>query len=180
MVRSHKRGKDPATARAVMETSLGPIFLFFSDKGLVGLSFAGENDLKQGVSPGRTPATQAPTEGVLKTWHDQVAQAFKDYFAGNPINLESLPLDLQGSHFLLKVWRELQRIPHGATISYKDLASRIGNPKAARAVGQAVGANPIPILIPCHRVINASGALGGYSSGLDRKRWLLRHEGVNF
>ncbi|MBI4796109.1 MAG: MGMT family protein, partial [Deltaproteobacteria bacterium] len=57
---------------------------------------------------------------------------------------------------------------------------RIGNPKAARAVGQAVGANPIPILIPCHRVINASGALGGYSSGLDRKRWLLRHEGVNF
>jgi O-6-methylguanine DNA methyltransferase len=176
MVRSRKRRQDPASAQTVMETSLGPIFLFFSDKGLVGLSFAGENDLKQGVSPGRTPATPAPTESVLKTWQQQVAQALKDYFAGKPVNIESLPLDLQGSPFLLKVWQEMKKIPHGATLSYKDLATRIGNPKAARAVGQAVGANPIPILIPCHRVINADGSLGGFSSGLDRKEWLLRHE----
>jgi methylated-DNA-[protein]-cysteine S-methyltransferase len=77
-----------------------------------------------------------------------------------------------------RVWQELQRIPRGQAISYKELAQRIGNPKASRAVGGANGSNPIPLIIPCHRVINADGSLGGYSSGLDRKRWLLRHEGA--
>jgi len=101
-----------------------------------------------------------------------------DYFAGKPASFEALPLDLQGSPFQLRVWQELQKIPRGETVSYQELAKHIGRPRAARAVGQACGANPIPILIPCHRVIAANGSLGGYSSGLERKRWLLKHEGA--
>ena len=72
----------------------------------------------------------------------------------------------------------MQRIPRGRTISYKELAQRAGSPKAFRAAGQANGRNPIPIIVPCHRVIAADGTLGGYASGLDRKRWLLKHEGA--
>ena len=176
MFLSHKRRKDRVTARSVIETPLGPILLFFSDKGLVGLAFGGEEDLEQETFQIRTAATPALPEGVLKTWHNLVARALEDFFAGRPVNLDALPLDLQGSPFLLKVWRELQKIPHGQTISYKELATRVGSPKGFRAVGQANARNPIPLLIPCHRVIAADGSLGGYSSGLDRKRWLLRHE----
>ena len=76
------------------------------------------------------------------------------------------------------MWQELRRIPWGQTISYGELARRAGNPKAYRAVGQANAVNPIPLIVPCHRVIAADGSLGGYSSGLDRKRWLLEHEGA--
>ena len=97
----------------------------------------------------------------------------EDYFAGKPVNFEALPLDPQGSPFHLRVWQELRRVPSGATVSYQELARRLGNPKAARAVGQACGANPIPLIVPCHRVIAADGSLGGYSSGLPRKRWFL-------
>jgi methylated-DNA-[protein]-cysteine S-methyltransferase len=99
------------------------------------------------------------------------------YFAGSA-DFHTLTLDLHGTPFQLRVWQELRRIPWGATISYRELARRVGRPQAFRAVGQANGANPIPIIIPCHRVIAANGSLGGYSSGLERKRWLLKHEGV--
>jgi O-6-methylguanine DNA methyltransferase len=161
-----------------METPLGLVLLFFSGKGLQRLAFVGERDFKEGVVMGSNQETRSLPEGLLQKWHDRVAQALEDYFTGKPAHFESLDLNLQGTPFQLRVWQELRRIPHGATISYKDLASRVGRPKTARAVGQAVGANPIPILIPCHRVIAADGTLGGYSSGLDRKRWLLRHEGA--
>ena len=126
-----------------------------------------------------TQETQSLPEGIPQKWHDQMAQALVDYFAGKPVDFESLPLDLQGSPFHLRVWQELRKIPPGETVSYQELARRLGNPKAARAVGQACGANPIPLIVPCHRVIASSGALGGFSSGLSRKRWLLEHEQVN-
>ena len=100
------------------------------------------------------------------------------YFAGVPTDFAALTLDPRGTPFQLRVWQELRRIPWGQTISYGELARRVGNPKASRAVGQANAVNPIPLIIPCHRVIAADGSLGGYSSGLDRKRWLLRHEGA--
>ncbi len=76
------------------------------------------------------------------------------------------------------IWNELERIPYGVTRSYGDIASRIGNPKASRAVGLANGRNPISIIVPCHRVIGADGSLTGYGGGIERKRWLLRHEGA--
>ena len=173
-----KRRKASATAQAVLETPVGPAFLFFSANGLQKLAFAEERDFKEGVAIGGTSETQALPSGLLRQWHHQVAQALEDYFSGKPVAANDLPLDIQGTPFQLRVWRELQKIPPGETISYQELAHRAGAPKAARAVGQACGANPIPILVPCHRVVAANGSLGGYSSGLERKRWLLRHEGV--
>lgn len=97
------------------------------------------------------------------------------YFAGQVREFD-VPLSPQGTAFQLRVWAELQRIPYGTTISYGELARRIGDPNASRAVGLANGKNPVSILIPCHRVIGASGKLVGYGGGLDRKAHLLRLE----
>jgi O-6-methylguanine DNA methyltransferase len=170
------RRKESVPAQAIMETPLGPALLYFSARGLQQLAFVRERDLKEGVAMGATPETQALPEGVLQQWHERVAQALEDFFSGKPVAVNALPLDLGGTPFQRLVWQELQKIPWGETVSYQELANRLGHPKAARAVGQACGANSVPILIPCHRVIAADGSLGGYSSGLERKRWLLKHE----
>jgi O-6-methylguanine DNA methyltransferase len=109
----------------------------------------------------------------------QLAGELASYFAGVPDPFKTA-LDLRAATpFQRKVWAALRKIPFGRTVSYAELARRVGSPRAARAVGQAVGANPIPILIPCHRVIRSSGDLGGFSAGLPIKRWLLRHEKVS-
>jgi methylated-DNA-[protein]-cysteine S-methyltransferase len=126
-----------------------------------------------------SPTTDSPAGATLKKWRHQVTRALEDYFAGRPVDFQNLPLDLKGSPFHLRVWQELRKIPPGETISYQEMARRLGNPKAARAVGQTCGKNPIPLIVPCHRVIAANGALGGYSSGLERKKWLLAHEQAN-
>ncbi|MGH7751406.1 MAG: methylated-DNA--[protein]-cysteine S-methyltransferase [Gemmatimonadales bacterium] len=89
-----------------------------------------------------------------------------------------LPLEPQGSDFEKRVWELLRTIPSGATTTYGDLARRLGDPQLARAVGAANGKNPIPIIVPCHRVLGAGGTLTGFGGGLDRKRWLLEHEGA--
>jgi len=98
-----------------------------------------------------------------------------EYFSGDRVEFD-LPLAAEGTDFQRKVWRELCRIPYGETISYGDLARRIGQPGAARAVGLANGSNPLPIVVPCHRVIGADGSLTGFGGGIERKRWLLAHE----
>jgi methylated-DNA-[protein]-cysteine S-methyltransferase len=97
------------------------------------------------------------------------------YFAGDLREFD-LPLAAPGTDFQRRVWRELMQIPFGRSISYGELARRIGKPAASRAVGRANGQNPISIIVPCHRVIGADGTLTGYGAGLDRKRWLLDHE----
>ena len=99
----------------------------------------------------------------------------REYFTGNRTTFD-LPLDLEGTPFQQKVWRELGSIPFGTTISYGEQARRIGRPQAARAVGAANGRNPVPVVLPCHRVIGSGGALTGFGGGLDTKRTLLRHE----
>jgi methylated-DNA-[protein]-cysteine S-methyltransferase len=99
------------------------------------------------------------------------------YFAG-ALERFDLPLSPDGTRFQRRVWDELQRILVGETISYGELADRIGDPRAVRAVGLANGRNPLSIVIPCHRVIGADGSLVGYGGGLERKRWLLEHEAV--
>ncbi len=91
---------------------------------------------------------------------------------------ETLPLDLHGTPFQMEVWKEMLRIPAGSTRSYGDVARNIGRPKAFRAVAQACGANPVPVVVPCHRVIASGGKLGGYTGGIDRKIVLLANEGV--
>lgn len=98
------------------------------------------------------------------------------YFAGELTDFE-LPIELRGTEFQRRVWASLQEIPYGETISYGELARWVGKPKASRAVGLANGRNPIAIVVPCHRVIGADGSLTGYGGGLERKVWLLEHEG---
>jgi len=105
------------------------------------------------------------------------ARQLHEYFAGTRREFD-LPLRLQGTVFQRRVWQELTEIPYGTTWSYGQLAKRLGNPNASRAVGLANGQNPISILVPCHRVIGADGSLTGYGGGLERKQWLLTHEGV--
>jgi methylated-DNA-[protein]-cysteine S-methyltransferase len=101
-----------------------------------------------------------------------------EYFAGCRRTFD-LPLRLQGTEFQQRVWKMLKEIPYGVTWSYGELAKRIHNPNASRAVGLANGRNPISILVPCHRVIGADGSLTGYGGGLARKQWLLAHEGLH-
>jgi len=100
------------------------------------------------------------------------------YFAGELTAIDELPVKTEGTAFQQEVWRELRRIPCGTTISYGQLAKRIGRPSAVRAVGSANGSNPIGVVVPCHRVIGSDGTLTGYGGGLERKLWLLRHEGA--
>jgi methylated-DNA-[protein]-cysteine S-methyltransferase len=122
------------------------------------------------------------------TFHDQARETWftpwclkdcmtqiKEYFDGSRDRF-TVRLDLIGTPFQMKVWEELQKIPYGKTISYHDLAARVGEPGAMRAVGQADAKNPVPIIIPCHRVISLDGKLTGYAGGLWRKKWLLEHE----
>jgi methylated-DNA-[protein]-cysteine S-methyltransferase len=98
------------------------------------------------------------------------------YFRGDLGAIDGLPVTLAGTDFQRRVWTALRRIPCGETWSYGQLAARIGNPRAVRAVGLANGANPVGIVVPCHRVIGADGSLTGYGGGMPRKRWLLEHE----
>jgi O-6-methylguanine DNA methyltransferase len=107
-----------------------------------------------------------------------VSNAIDDYFAGNFSALDAVPIDLTGlSQFRRDVIQSLRLIPPGEVMTYGELATKLGV-NSARAVGQAVGSNPIPIISPCHRVVAADGTLGGYSGGIDNKRWLLSHEGI--
>jgi O-6-methylguanine DNA methyltransferase len=99
------------------------------------------------------------------------------YFAGEPVQF-SCPLDLRGTPFQVSVWKELFRIPYGQTRTYAEIASAIGAPRAVRAVGAANGANPVAVIVPCHRVIGSNGTLTGYGGGLGMKEWLLTLEGV--
>jgi methylated-DNA-[protein]-cysteine S-methyltransferase len=109
-----------------------------------------------------------------------VHAAFQRYFAGERQALEGLAWRASGTAFQLQVWETLCTIPAGETLSYAGLAARIGRPSAVRAVGLANGANPISLVVPCHRVIGTNGSLTGYGGGLPRKKWLLGHEGASF
>ncbi|WP_233994159.1 bifunctional DNA-binding transcriptional regulator/O6-methylguanine-DNA methyltransferase Ada [Porphyrobacter sp. AAP60] len=159
---------------AVLETSLGPMLVAATDKGVCCLAFGeGEAELRA-----RFPRAELVAAG----------EDFRDLFAAvlaaveqpgaNISGSAAIPLDVKGTAFQQRVWEELRRIPHGETRSYGELAAALGNPKASRAVGGANGANNVAVLIPCHRVIASEGTLGGYAYGLDIKAELLRREGV--
>ena len=106
----------------------------------------------------------------------EAVRQIAEYFQGTREDFE-LPLELTGTRFQRQVWTELTVIPFGQTVSYGDLARTIGKPSAVRAVGAANGQNPVSIIVPCHRVIGSDGGLTGYGGGLERKEWLLKHEG---
>ena len=128
----------------------------------------------------------APTPRDLHQWVEdasvfplpQAVSQLREYFAGTRREFD-LPLRMQGTEFQRRVWRSLAEIRYGETWSYGQLARRIDNPNASRAVGLANGNNPIAIVVPCHRVIGADGSLTGFGGGIERKRWLLAHEGLH-
>lgn len=148
---------------------LGPMVVAATDKGLAGLWFEGQRHM-----PDSSGWPHAPAHPVLV----QAVAQLADYFAGRRNRFE-LPLDLQGgTAFQQAVWAALLNIPSGATTSYGDLSGRIGKPAAVRAVGAAVGRNPLSIVVPCHRVLGKDGSLTGYAGGLERKSALLQLEGA--
>jgi methylated-DNA-[protein]-cysteine S-methyltransferase len=124
-----------------------------------------------GVDGSETWRPDRRTDGVLA----EAARQLAEYFAGDRRTFD-LPLAPRGTEFQLRVWRALRDIPFGETTSYGDLALRLGDPRATRAVGAANGRNPISIIVPCHRVIGADRSLTGFGGGIGRKRWLLEHE----
>lgn len=160
---------DPAMVRAHYASPLGAMVLAATHRGLAGAWFEGQRHL-----PDSSPWPLQPGHPVLQL---AIAQ-FDGYFAGEPAAF-ALPLDLQGgTAFQQAVWQALLAIPRGATLSYREVGQRIGQPAAVRAVGAAVGRNPLSVIVPCHRVLGADGSLTGYAGGLARKTALLRLEGV--
>lgn len=143
----------------IIETPIGPLHAVADDAGrLLALGF------------------REPLQDVSAPLPQRVVEQITEYFSGKrqAFDLELAP---RGTPFQLAVWNALLGIPYGDTISYAELARRIGKPAAVRAVGAANGANPIPVIIPCHRVIGSNGTLTGYGGGIERKQWLLAHEG---
>lgn len=126
----------------------------------------------------KTPSTNGWAEDATVEPLAATIRQLSEYFAGSRREFD-IPLSLRGTVFQTRVWRMLGEIRYGETWSYGDLAKRLDNPGASRAVGLANGRNPISIVVPCHRVIGADGSLTGYGGGLDRKRWLLAHEGLH-
>ena len=121
-----------------------------------------------------------PIEYIRGTAPAATRRALQRYFAGKLQAIDEIPVQTGGTLFQSNVWRALRKIPAGRTLSYGRMADRLKCPLAVRAVGFANGSNPISIVIPCHRLIGADGSLTGYGGGLERKRWLLEHEGVRF
>lgn len=153
----------------VLESPVGTLHVYARDGVLALISF--------GAADALVERRFGTTKQVRSANPGGAADALRRYFAGDIRCLDALPADPGGTEFQAHVWRELRKVPPGSTISYRELAARIGKPSAVRAVGAANGANPIPIVIPCHRVIGARGTLVGYGGGVPNKDWLLRHEG---
>ncbi len=154
-----------------VESPLGPITLFADDAALVAVYLPNHKEDHKGFHPEDAAPVSAGAHSIL----DSAAVQLQAYFAGERMHFE-LPLSLDGTGFQESVWRALEKIPYGQTCSYGQLADRIGRPGSARAVGAANGRNPISIILPCHRVVGASGSLTGYAAGTDAKAWLLAHE----
>lgn len=154
-----------------MRSPVGVLYLVSRGAALCGLAFE-DRWQRERAALGRRFGGVTLESGKAPA----IRQALDEYFAGNIGGIERIAVDPGGTAFQERVWTELRRIPAGSTRTYADIASAIGQPTATRAVGMANGRNPVAIVIPCHRVIGASGKLRGYGGGVDRKRWLLEHE----
>jgi methylated-DNA-[protein]-cysteine S-methyltransferase len=160
---------DPSIVQARCDSPLGPMIVAATDRGLAGVWFA-----RQKHQPDCERWPHAPQHPVLR----QALAQLREYFAGERSTFD-LPLDLQGgTPFQQSVWRALLAIPPGTTVTYRHVGEQAGRPGAMRAVGAAVGRNPLSIVVPCHRVVGSDGSLTGYAGGLERKRALLQLEGV--
>ncbi|HYD61412.1 MAG TPA: methylated-DNA--[protein]-cysteine S-methyltransferase [Noviherbaspirillum sp.] len=146
---------------------LGTLLLAATEKGLCGLYFE-EHKYFSGPQGWRKDVSHPHLQTAVRQ--------LDEYFAGTRVEFD-VPLDLDGTTFQQSVWAALLSLPYGETTSYQEIARRIANPKAIRAAGTAIGRNPVSIIVPCHRVLGTSGGLSGYAGGLERKRYLLAHEG---
>lgn len=152
----------------VIDSPVGPLTIRASESGIAQISFAnGQSKIERPTNVDRSSELE----------HLAVRQ-LKEYFAGKRRTFD-LPLDFGAPRpFSKAVWQRIASIPYGKTISYGEIAANVGKRAASRAVGQATGANPIAIVVPCHRVVGSDGSLTGFGGGVERKRWLLRHEGL--
>jgi O-6-methylguanine DNA methyltransferase len=154
---------------------VGELTVVTDERGAVRL-------LGAGADPGEVRTAMARRYPGVPLGDDDaptdIAAALARYFDGDLAALDGIPTAAAGTPFQRAVWAALREIPAGTTASYRDIAVRLGSPGAVRAVGMANGANPVAIVVPCHRVIGADGSLTGYAGGMARKRWLLAHEGV--
>jgi methylated-DNA-[protein]-cysteine S-methyltransferase len=160
-------------------TSDGIFCAHYSEKGLAKLHFPNAKNLDAAKKNGKPAAHKIKISVKIRGWHRMTETALKKILAGSEPK-KFPPLDLSGTDFQKSVWREMQKISLGKTKSYGEIALIIGKPKAVRALGNACGKNPIPVLVPCHRVLAANKKLGGFSGGLDWKRKLLANEGLKF
>ena len=163
-------------ASTTVDTPLGPLTLMASPQGLRSVGWAGEavgvvSDRGSPLSGSEAVADRSSAAEILRT----AATQLEEYFRGLRKSFD-LPLDPPGTPFQRSAWEVLRTIPFGQTMTYGEQARRLGGANKARAVGAANGRNPLPIIIPCHRVIGADGSLTGFSAGVERKAWLLRHE----
>jgi len=162
-----------ATTFARFPSPVGELILTASETALKGVFFPVRRNRSAPEAGWVEDDGRGPAGALLAA----VRRQLTEYFEGTRTTFD-LPLDGTGSTFERRVWDLLRTIPYGATTSYGALARRLGDPRATRAVGAANGKNPIPIIVPCHRVLGARGELTGFGGGLDRKRWLLEHEGA--
>lgn len=153
------------TTMTEIETPIGPMTIVERAGCVIGLTTSEHSSPVPDAD--RLPASDSSAAAMLA-----------DYFAGEIDALDRIPVETAGTAFQEAVWRRLRAIPAGTTITYAELARRVGRPKGFRAVGRANGTNPVWIAVPCHRVIASDGSLQGYGGGLDAKAWLLRHEGI--
>ena len=156
-------------------TPIGKLLVVASSKGICRICFPSESadDRAAWFHRHFSMSPQQGVEGLLAEVTEQLIR----YFEGQGGTFD-LPLDLRGTPFQIRVWRQLLEIPYGVTVSYGDIARAVGNPRASQAVGAAVGKNPVPIVVPCHRVIGHDGSLVGFGGGLPTKEKLLELEGV--
>lgn len=157
---------------ASLTTSLlGEVFIASTEKGVFMIDFhtteKGFIQLLRRHFPGEIVKSEEKNRGVLSQLQNYLSGQLREF---------DCPLDLRGTPFRRQVWAELLKIPYGETRSYQEIANAMGHPKACRAVGSANGANPVPIIVPCHRVIESSGGLGGYGQGIEVKKRLLQFE----
>ena len=158
-----------------LPTPIGDMFIVADREGRLRATFwtDDEQDLRRVVER-QFPRSQIEFEPA--TDPHGLSSALRAYFGGDLRAIDNLPVEAAGTPFQQEVWRALCEIPCGTTVSYGELARRIGRPAAVRAVGLANGSNPIGVVVPCHRVIGSNGSLTGYGGGIERKRWLLDHE----
>lgn len=163
--------------KEVFSSPIGDVDIISDNKGLVSIEFSWDGQSKLPQKPAQYYDITSDFSNDNKSYSSVVVSQLEEYFSGKRQKF-SLEFSLhRGTEFQRLVWSEMQKIPFGETVTYAEIARKIGRPKAARAVGMACNKNPVCIIVPCHRVVGSSGALTGYAGGLAKKQWLLTHEG---